>query len=141
MLGEIYAQGLRAAGYDVTKLDLGDEHVALKAVESGEIDAYPEYTGTALRSFFGMQPDELPKDPRDAYAEAKQGFAKRGSSPSRPRRSAPPTRSRSPRRQPRSSRCRRSRTSRTMPRSSRSPARASVASAWTACWGSSACTA
>ena len=34
VLGEIYAQGLRAAGYDVqTKLDLGDEHVALKALE------------------------------------------------------------------------------------------------------------
>jgi osmoprotectant transport system substrate-binding protein len=79
VLGEIYAQGLRAAGYDVqTKLDLGDEHVALKALESGEIDAYPEYTGTALQSFFGKQPDELPKNPHAAYEEAKQGFAKRG---------------------------------------------------------------
>jgi osmoprotectant transport system substrate-binding protein len=79
VLGEIYAQGLRAAGYDVqTKLDLGDEHVALKALESGEIDAYPEYTGTALQSFFGKQPDELPKNPQAAFAEAKQGFAKRG---------------------------------------------------------------
>jgi len=79
VLGEIYAQGLRAAGYDVqTKLDLGDEHVALEALEQREIDAYPEYTGTALQSFFGKQPDELPKDPQDAYAEAKAGFAKRG---------------------------------------------------------------
>jgi len=79
VLGEIYAQGLRAAGYDVkTKLDLGDEHVALKAVENGEIDAYPEYTGTALLSFFGKQPDELPKDSHDAYKEARRGFAGRG---------------------------------------------------------------
>ena len=79
VLGEIYAQGLRAAGYDVkTKLDLGDEHVALKALESSEIDAYPEYTGTALLSFFGKQPDDLPKDPKAAYAEVKQDFAKRG---------------------------------------------------------------
>ena len=79
VLGEIYAQGLRAAGYEVeTKLDLGDEHVALEAVEGGEIDAYPEYTGTALQSFFGKQPDELPKNPQSAYEEAKQGFAKRG---------------------------------------------------------------
>jgi len=79
VLGEIYAQGLRAAGYDVkTKLDLGDEHVALKAVENGEIDAYPEYTGTALLSFFGKQPDELPDDPQKAYREARQGFAQRG---------------------------------------------------------------
>jgi osmoprotectant transport system substrate-binding protein len=79
VLGEIYAQGLRAAGYDVkTKLDLGDEHVALKALESGEIDAYPEYTGTALLSFFGEQPDELPKNPMAAYGQVKQDFAKRG---------------------------------------------------------------
>ena len=79
VLGEIYAQGLRAAGYDVqTKLDLGDEHVALKALESGEIDAYPEYTGTALQSFFGREPDELPKDPQQAFREAEEEFAKRG---------------------------------------------------------------
>jgi osmoprotectant transport system substrate-binding protein len=79
VLGEIYAQGLRAAGYEVdTKLDLGDEHVALEAVEGGEIDAYPEYTGTALQSFFGRQPDDLPKNPQSAYEEAERGFAKRG---------------------------------------------------------------
>ena len=79
VLGEIYAQGLRAAGYDVrTKLDLGDEHVALKAVENGEVDAYPEYTGTALQSFFGKEPEDLPKAPQAAYREAKADFAKRG---------------------------------------------------------------
>ena len=79
VLGEIYAQGLRAAGYDVqTKLDLGDEHVALKALETGEIDAYPEYTGTALQSFFGTEPDDLPPDPAQAYAEVKKDFARIG---------------------------------------------------------------
>jgi len=79
VLGEIYAQGLQAAGYDVkTDLDLGDEHVALKALESGAISAYPEYTGTALLSFFGKQPDDLPKNPRAAYKEAERGFADRG---------------------------------------------------------------
>jgi osmoprotectant transport system substrate-binding protein len=78
VLGEIYAQGLRAAGYEVeTKLDLGDEHVALEAIEGGEIDAYPEYTGTALQSFFGVQPDDLPKNPQAAYRQAKEGFAER----------------------------------------------------------------
>jgi osmoprotectant transport system substrate-binding protein len=76
VLGEIYAQGLAAAGYHVkTRLDLGDEHVALRALKSGRIDAYPEYTGTALLSFFGFKPAELPKDPQDAYAEVKKGFA------------------------------------------------------------------
>jgi len=79
VLGEIYAQGLGAAGYDVkTDLDLGDEHVALEALEGGEISAYPEYTGTALLSFFDKQPADLPKDPQRAYQKAKRGFAKRG---------------------------------------------------------------
>ena len=36
VLGEIYAQALEAAGYDVsTDLNLGDEFVALKALENG----------------------------------------------------------------------------------------------------------
>ncbi len=79
VLGEIFAQGLRAAGFQVgTSLDLGDEHAALRAVKSGAIDAYPEYTGTALLSFFGKTPGELPKDPDQAYEEAKRGFAADG---------------------------------------------------------------
>jgi osmoprotectant transport system substrate-binding protein len=75
VLGEIYAQGLEAAGYKISKdLNLGDEKTALAAVKSGEITAYPEYTGTALLSFFGKKADELPKDPQAAYEEAKAGF-------------------------------------------------------------------
>jgi osmoprotectant transport system substrate-binding protein len=78
VLGEIYAQALTAAGYDVsTELNLGDEKTALKALEGGDISAYPEYTGTALLSFFGKQADELPKDEMAAYEEAKAGFAEK----------------------------------------------------------------
>jgi osmoprotectant transport system substrate-binding protein len=79
VLGEIYAQGLAAAGYDTkTDLNLGDEQIALKALESGEIDAYPEYTGTALLSFFDKRADELPDDPQAAYEEARKAFAAKG---------------------------------------------------------------
>jgi osmoprotectant transport system substrate-binding protein len=79
VLGEIYAQALAAAGYDVSKeLNLGDEKTALKAVEGGDISAYPEYTGTALLSFFGVTADKLPNDETTAYDEAKAGFAKKG---------------------------------------------------------------
>jgi osmoprotectant transport system substrate-binding protein len=75
VLGEIYAQALTAAGYDVsTELNLGDEKTALKALEGGDISAYPEYTGTALLSFFGVTADELPSDETEAYNEAKAGF-------------------------------------------------------------------
>ena len=78
VLGEIYAQGLAAAGYTVdTQLNLGDEKIALKALETGEISAYPEYTGTALGSFFGVPSNEIPKDPQEAYEQAKADFAKK----------------------------------------------------------------
>lgn len=78
VLGEIYAQALAAAGYDVsTELNLGDENTALKALEQGDISAYPEYTGTALLSFFGYTADEIPKDGLVAYSKAKEGFAKK----------------------------------------------------------------
>ncbi|MGH2838054.1 MAG: ABC transporter permease/substrate-binding protein, partial [Thermoleophilaceae bacterium] len=79
VLGEIYAQGLEAAGFTVDKeLNLGDEKTALKAVNSGEIDAYPEYTGTALLSFFGVAANEIPKDPATAFEDAKAGFEDEG---------------------------------------------------------------
>src|SRR5688572_6941830 len=79
VLGEIYAQGLEAAGFTVDKeLSLGDEKIALEAVKGGEIDAYPEYTGTALLSFFGVKANEIPKDPATAFEDAKAGFEDEG---------------------------------------------------------------
>jgi osmoprotectant transport system substrate-binding protein len=78
VLGEIYAQALTAAGYSVSKeLNLGDEKTALKALEGGDISAYPEYTGTALLSFFGYTADKLPSDEGEAFDLAKEGFAKK----------------------------------------------------------------
>jgi osmoprotectant transport system substrate-binding protein len=78
VLGEIFAQAFAAAGYKVdTQLNLGDEKTALKALEDGEIDAYPEYTGTALGSFFGVKSNEIPKDPQQAFEDAKAGFAEK----------------------------------------------------------------
>ena len=77
ILGEVFAQGLAAAGYTVkTDLNLGDEKTALAAVKGGDIDAYPEYTGTALLSFFDVKADAIPKDPQEAFEQARAGFEK-----------------------------------------------------------------
>ncbi len=79
ILGEIYAQGLEAAGYDVsTDLNLGSEQVALKALENGNISGYPEYTSTALTSFFDLPPEEVPGDGQEAYDQTKEDFANLG---------------------------------------------------------------
>ena len=79
VLGEIIVQGLEAAGYTVKKdLNLGDEKVALKALEDGQIDAYPEYTGTALLSFLEVPTDELPDDEQEAYTQVRDGMKEQG---------------------------------------------------------------
>lgn len=79
ILGEIYAQSLQAAGYKIkTQLNLGSEQIAYKALKGGQVDAYPEYTGTALTSFFGVKPADVPKDPQEAFAQVKAGAAKDG---------------------------------------------------------------
>jgi len=79
ILGEIYAQALKAGGFNVKKeLDLGSEVVAFEALKQGEVDAYPEYTGTALTSFFDQKLEEVPRDPSQAYEEARMAYAKEG---------------------------------------------------------------
>lgn len=68
ILGEIYAQSLEAAGFTVKKqLDLGSEQVAFKSLKDGKIDAYPEYTGTALTSFYKVKTDDVPREPQEAF--------------------------------------------------------------------------
>ena len=79
VLGEVYAQAFRAAGYTVkTALNLGDEKTALKALKSGQISGYPEYTGTALLSFLDVPAAKLPSDESAAYDQVKAGMAKEG---------------------------------------------------------------
>ena len=79
ILGEIYAQALAAAGYKVgTDLNLGSETVALRSVQSGQISGYPEYASTALTSFFGLEPEDVPSDAQGAYEKAKAEFEKEG---------------------------------------------------------------
>jgi osmoprotectant transport system substrate-binding protein len=79
VLGEIYAQALEAAGYDVsTDLNLGSEVVALKALEDGEISGYPEYTSTALTSFFKTAPEDVPSDGQEAVDQAQADFEEKG---------------------------------------------------------------
>ncbi len=49
ILGEVYAQTLEAAGFTVERsLNLGGTVVAHEALVNGELDLYPEYTGTGL---------------------------------------------------------------------------------------------
>ncbi len=95
ILGEIYAQALEAAGYKVKRqLNLGSEQIAHKALKAGRVDAYPEYTGTALTSFYDVKITDVPKDAQAAYDMVKADAAKEGVTALAPRRSRTPTGSR-----------------------------------------------
>ena len=79
ILGEIYTQALAAAGYKASSdLSLGSETVALKTLKSGQISGYPEYASTALTSFFGLEPEEVPADATEAWEKANAEFEKEG---------------------------------------------------------------
>ena len=77
ILGEVYSQTLEAQGFKVQRrLNLGSEQVAYKALKGGSIDMYPEYTGTALTSFFKVKTADVPKEPDAAYALAKENYTR-----------------------------------------------------------------
>src|SRR6185503_8973378 len=77
VLGELYRQALEAKGYDVTlKSDIGSTEIIDAALTSGEVNVYPEYTGTALTVVFG-EPGS--KETAEAtYDEAKSKYEGRG---------------------------------------------------------------
>jgi osmoprotectant transport system substrate-binding protein len=77
VLAELYAQVLEEEGFNVErKLDIGSVQIADRALQNGQIDFYPEYTGTALVTVLGYE-GENPKTPEATYEEAKQRYAER----------------------------------------------------------------
>lgn len=77
VLGELYAQALEAKGFNVERqLNLGSEQIADRALQDGQIDFYPEYTGTALVAILGFE-GENPSTPEATYEEAKKRYAER----------------------------------------------------------------
>lgn len=76
VLGELYAQALEAAGIKVEKkLNLGGTLIAHKALEEGQIDFYPEYTGTMLLAVLKAEPMT---DAHAVYDMVKADYARRG---------------------------------------------------------------
>ncbi|HEY8369541.1 MAG TPA: glycine betaine ABC transporter substrate-binding protein [Thermodesulfobacteriota bacterium] len=72
ILGEMYALLLEKAGFRVErKLNLGGTLLAHEALKAGEIDLYPEYTGTALLNMLGK---EVMRDPRKVYETVKAEY-------------------------------------------------------------------
>ena len=76
ILGEIYAQALEAEGFDVSKkLGLGARDVYIEALEEGEIDIVPEYTGNLLR--FVTEEQDSPPTSQETYDALEDALAER----------------------------------------------------------------
>lgn len=72
IVAQLYAQALEAVGYTARVTSLGGSEIAHAAITKGEIDMYPEYTGTAysvlLKKTDVPPPDEVNATIVDEYA-------------------------------------------------------------------------
>jgi len=74
ILAELYALTLEDAGYQVErKFNLGGTNVTHAAIKKGELDVYPEYTGTCLINVLNMDPIT---DPDEVYDTVKNEYEK-----------------------------------------------------------------
>jgi glycine betaine/choline ABC-type transport system substrate-binding protein len=74
VLAEIAAQALESEGIRVRReLFLGGTSIAFRALTSGAIDLYPEYTGTGLTAILKQPPLA---DAAEALAAVRRGFAR-----------------------------------------------------------------
>jgi len=78
VLAELYGQALGANGFNVDiRTNLGSEQIADRALRNGDIDMYPEYTGTALLpALLDYQGPEL-ETPEETYEAARELYAER----------------------------------------------------------------
>jgi osmoprotectant transport system substrate-binding protein len=77
ILGELYSQALKAKGFTVKlKSNIGSSEITDKALTSGQIDLYPEYTGVIAGELAGTK--DKPRSEQATYDIAKAFEEKRG---------------------------------------------------------------
>jgi osmoprotectant transport system substrate-binding protein len=77
ILGALYQQALQAKGYKVAlKGNIGSSELTYKALQSGQIEGYPEYTGTLLTAIANVT--SPPHSAQAAYQQAKAFLEQHG---------------------------------------------------------------
>lgn len=72
IIAEIYAQALEAEGYDVERnFSIGQRDAYMPALEAGEIQLFPEYTGNLLQFF---EPETTATSSDDVYAALQEAL-------------------------------------------------------------------
>ncbi|MGD9697012.1 MAG: glycine betaine ABC transporter substrate-binding protein [Thermoleophilia bacterium] len=75
VVADIYAQALEAIGYKAKRTSLASSDIAFPAIKKGDIDLYPEYTGTAYGVL--LKKTDVPA-PDALYQAIKTAFAAQG---------------------------------------------------------------
>lgn len=73
IVAEVYALAMEDSGYDVERVFNVSSSVIHDSITSGEVDMYPEYTGTGLLSILGKK---METDPKKVYATVKEEYEK-----------------------------------------------------------------
>jgi osmoprotectant transport system substrate-binding protein len=77
IVGQLYKQALEAKGCAINyKENIGATEIVDRALTSGQIDAYPEYTGESVATVAKI--NKTVSSPREEYLLAKAFYAKRG---------------------------------------------------------------
>src|SRR3954465_1122084 len=77
ILGELYAQALRAKGFTVVlKRNVGSSEIVDRALADGVIDAYPEYIGVIAQEL--ARSNERTNSANETYMRARAYETKRG---------------------------------------------------------------
>jgi osmoprotectant transport system substrate-binding protein len=72
IIAEIYAQALEGAGLEVERqFNIGQREAYIPALESGEVDLFPEYTGNLLQYYM---PDTEATQSEEVYAELSEAL-------------------------------------------------------------------
>jgi osmoprotectant transport system substrate-binding protein len=75
IVAQLYAKALAAKGFSPTVKSLGSAQIADAAIRRGDIDLYPEYTGTALIDILGLPPEP---NINQAFTRISQAYEQRG---------------------------------------------------------------
>ena len=79
IVAQMYVAALRAHGFNVQFESLGSTEIADAAITSGEIDVYPEYTGTSFVNVLGRDgEDAADLSSEEVYDEVSAAYADRG---------------------------------------------------------------
>lgn len=76
ILGEMLKQVIQSTGAPSTRLAVGGTTVVFDALERGEVDVYPEYTGTLVKEVFANQPNATAENLAELLAPRGIGISK-----------------------------------------------------------------